>query len=170
MRYLQVPQSGLLWAERSRVRFLMHQIYSTPVESALPEPKALDQCDQLLQKVITLTVKTLGLNTVIIEYSYNPDKDMIYMYVLRLSSDDNGNFQFFAKICDLNIWFQDCGLPKNTCLEEMVSKALEDTVVTEDKKSGAIGSLSMLHSLLVQYIEEDLEGCDTFVFAPCHGC
>ncbi|CAM6004781.1 unnamed protein product [Sphagnum jensenii] len=52
----------------------------------------------------------------------------------------------------------------------MVSKALEDTVVTEDKKSGVIGSLSMLHSLLVQYIEEDLESCDTFVFAPGHGC
>lgn len=115
-------------------------------------------------------MKTLGLKTVIIKYSYNPDKDVIYMYLLRLSSDDNGNFQFFVKNCNVNIWFQDCGLPKNTCLEEMVSKALEDTVVTEDKKSGAIGNLSMLHSLLVQYIEEDLERCDTFVFAPGHGC
>jgi len=45
VRYLQVPQNGLLWAERSRMHFLMYQIYSKPVESALPEPDALDQCD-----------------------------------------------------------------------------------------------------------------------------
>ncbi len=45
VRYLQVPQNGLLWAERSRMHFLMHQIYSKPVDSALPEPQALDQCD-----------------------------------------------------------------------------------------------------------------------------
>jgi hypothetical protein len=29
--------------------------------------------------------------------------------------------------------------------------------------------LSTLHSLLVQSIEQDLEDCDTFVFAPGHG-
>jgi hypothetical protein len=55
--------------------------------------------------------------------------------------------------------------------EDLNSMSKSMRAFVEGEETGATKNLglSTLHSLLVQFIEQDLEDCDTFVFAPGHG-
>nr|XP_024381544.1 uncharacterized protein LOC112285168 isoform X1 [Physcomitrium patens] len=162
IRRLQNPIIGLVWAERSQQRFLMHQFFNQPKEIAIPSPSDLDECDQLLTTLFFQTTKALRLKTSIIEYSYNLDKEIMNMYVVAMSPDGK-DFLHRSKICHLPTWFEETNLSSNQSLQELIVDAI-------DEQGRSIEALSILHALLIQYIEEDLKGCDSLIYVPGHGC